>query len=150
LTQNDSKKLVLPENSGKKLQVCVHCKLQTFEITNICKPIFVTYSRIGALPAFSNGSLSRLPDGIFSDQNFPKCVKFLGPCNGRCRSILRYLVYFTAIWQILWSFGTFFPVLVCCTKENLAALIFIGICFSSPENHYPAISAPIISPRARE
>jgi hypothetical protein len=27
-----------------------------------------------------------------------------------------------AIWNILWSFGIFFPVLVCCTKENLATL----------------------------
>jgi hypothetical protein len=37
-------------------------------------------------------------------------------------------VYFTAIWNILWLFGTFyghlciFPVLVCCTKNNLATL----------------------------
>jgi hypothetical protein len=65
-----------------------------------------------------------------------------------------HLVYFTAIWYILWSFGIFcghlyfvviwyilrsfifcghlvyfaviwyiFPVLVCCTKENLATLL---------------------------
>jgi hypothetical protein len=27
-----------------------------------------------------------------------------------------------AIWYILWSFGTFFPVLVFCTKKNLATL----------------------------
>jgi hypothetical protein len=41
-----------------------------------------------------------------------------------------HLVYFTAIgnithiaiWYILWSFGIFFPVLVCCTKKNLATL----------------------------
>jgi hypothetical protein len=38
-----------------------------------------------------------------------------------------HLVYFTAIWfifvafwYILWLFGIFFPVLVCCTKKNLA------------------------------
>jgi hypothetical protein len=36
LTQNDSKKLALPENIGKKLQVCKLCKLQIFVITNIC------------------------------------------------------------------------------------------------------------------
>jgi hypothetical protein len=43
--------------------------------------------------------------------------------------------YFMVIWSILWSFGLFyghlvyfmairyiFPVLVCCTKENLATL----------------------------
>jgi hypothetical protein len=39
------------------------------------------------------------------------------------------LVYFTAIWFILWRSGIFrghlvcfFPVLVCCTEENLATL----------------------------
>jgi hypothetical protein len=32
-------------------------------------------------------------------------------------------VYFTAIWYILWLFGTFFPVLVCCTKKHLATLL---------------------------
>jgi hypothetical protein len=31
-------------------------------------------------------------------------------------------VYFVAIHYILWSFGIFFPVLVCCTKKNLATL----------------------------
>jgi hypothetical protein len=30
--------------------------------------------------------------------------------------------YFMAIWYILWSFGIFFPVLVFCTKKNLATL----------------------------
>jgi hypothetical protein len=28
-----------------------------------------------------------------------------------------------AIWYLLWSFGTFFPVLVSCTKKNLASLM---------------------------
>jgi hypothetical protein len=27
-----------------------------------------------------------------------------------------------AIWYILWLFDMFFPVLVCCTEENLATL----------------------------
>jgi phosphotransferase system glucose/maltose/N-acetylglucosamine-specific IIC component len=37
-----------------------------------------------------------------------------------------HLVYFTAIWYMLWPFGTFvchlvfFPFLVCCNKKNLA------------------------------
>jgi hypothetical protein len=40
-----------------------------------------------------------------------------------------HLVYFIAIWYILWQIGTFFrhlvyfSVLVCCTKKNLATLI---------------------------
>jgi Na+/H+-dicarboxylate symporter len=33
-----------------------------------------------------------------------------------------HLVYFVAIWCILWLFGMFSPVLVCCTKKNLATL----------------------------
>jgi hypothetical protein len=37
------------------------------------------------------------------------------------------LVYFTTIWYILWFFGTFFPVLVCCTNENLATLLRYGL-----------------------
>jgi hypothetical protein len=42
-----------------------------------------------------------------------------------------HLVYFMAIWSILWPFGLFcgyllrvlFPILVCCTKKNLATLV---------------------------
>jgi hypothetical protein len=33
-----------------------------------------------------------------------------------------HLVYFAAILSTLWKFGTFSPVLVRCTKENLATL----------------------------
>jgi hypothetical protein len=29
---------------------------------------------------------------------------------------------FVAIWYILWSFGVFIPILVCCTEKNLATL----------------------------
>jgi hypothetical protein len=49
------------------------------------------------------------------------------------------LVYFMAIWSILLQFGMFYgylvnfmvysifpPVLVCCTKKNLATLVYIG------------------------
>jgi hypothetical protein len=58
-----------------------------------------------------------LPDGTFSDQIW---VILGGSCNGRC-------------WYILWPFGlfyghlvyigTFFPVLVSCTKITLATLM---------------------------
>jgi hypothetical protein len=34
-----------------------------------------------------------------------------------------HLVYFMAIWSILWLFGIFFHVLVCCPKKNLATLV---------------------------
>jgi hypothetical protein len=70
-----------------------------------------------------------LPDGIFSCQKCQIWVIFGGSSNGRCWYIYGYLVNFTAIymlmviWYILWSLGsTFFPVLVSCTKKNLATL----------------------------
>jgi hypothetical protein len=31
-------------------------------------------------------------------------------------------MYFTAVWYILWPFWSIFPVLVCCTKKNLATM----------------------------
>jgi hypothetical protein len=43
-----------------------------------------------------------------------------------------HLVYFTAIWYILWHFGifcghlVFFPVLVFCTKKNLATVVSVA------------------------
>jgi hypothetical protein len=38
--------------------------------------------------------------------------------------------YVTAIWYILWPFGLFFPVLVCCTKKNLATLAKRNFCLA--------------------
>jgi uncharacterized membrane protein YiaA len=55
------------------------------------------------------------------------------PSLGKVFSVLQWkmLVYFMAIWYILWPFwyilcpfGIFFCVLVCCTKSNLATLVF--------------------------
>jgi hypothetical protein len=40
------------------------------------------------------------------------------------------------IWYILYSFGTFFPVLVSCTKKNLATLLSSTI--GRRKNFYPA------------
>jgi hypothetical protein len=54
----------------------------------------------------------------------PIWIDFGGSCNGRCWYILSPLVYFTAIWYILWSFGIFYWfIFPRCTKENLATLI---------------------------
>jgi hypothetical protein len=60
----------------------------------------------------------------------PLWVNFGGPCNGKSCFILRpfglfygNLKHFMAIGYILWSFGIFFPVLVFCTKKNLATLL---------------------------
>jgi hypothetical protein len=55
-------------------------------------------------------------------------ASFGGPCNGRYLYVFLWqsgvfyghMVYFVAIWYILCVFGTFFPVLVCCDKNNLA------------------------------
>jgi hypothetical protein len=62
----------------------------------------------------------------------PIWVNFGGSCNGRFLCMLWLfgpfsgnLVYFMALWYILWSFGLFFPVLVYCNKRNLATLFEI-------------------------
>jgi hypothetical protein len=56
-------------------------------------------------------------------------VNLGGSCNGRCWYIFGHLIYFTFIWNSLWTIGTFrdnlvyiFPVLVCCTKINLSTM----------------------------
>jgi hypothetical protein len=66
-----------------------------------------------------------LPDGIFSHQKSRFWVYFgmknAGIVYGRWD-------YFTVIWDIyghlvtLWSFGIYYPILVHCTKKNLATL----------------------------
>jgi hypothetical protein len=38
-----------------------------------------------------------------------------------------HLIYFVTIWNILWLFAIFFPVLVCCDKKNLATLVIISM-----------------------
>jgi hypothetical protein len=65
----------------------------------------------------------------------PFWVNFGRSCNGRCWYFLRPLclfygqiVYFMAIWYIMWSFGIFFPVWVYCTEKNLATLISMSTC----------------------
>jgi hypothetical protein len=67
-----------------------------------------------------------LPDGIFSNQKF----QFRKNLEGLAReNVVTLVVYLTATLSILRPFGIFCghfdifsPVLVCCTKENLAAL----------------------------
>jgi hypothetical protein len=72
---------------------------------------------------------SGLPDDIFNPK-IPIWVNFGGSSNGRCWYILwpyglYYcdLVYYVDIWylhiMVIWYI---FPVLVCCTKKNLAIL----------------------------
>jgi hypothetical protein len=62
----------------------------------------------------------------FSKPKIPICVNFGG---GRRWYITcpfgefsGHLAYVTAIWYIFRRFGTFLPVLVCCTENNLATL----------------------------
>jgi hypothetical protein len=43
-----------------------------------------------------------------------------------------HLVHSLTIWYISWSFGTLFPVLVSCTKRNLATLLtYTFLCFNT-------------------
>jgi hypothetical protein len=80
------------------------------------------------LPDGKNGSLKTFLYLVKGEEKIPIWVNFGGSCNGRCcifYSQLVYLlpfgtqcghlVYFMDIWYI-------FPILVCCTKKNLATL----------------------------
>jgi hypothetical protein len=69
----------------------------------------------------------------FKTQNHNLGVFFGGgSCNGKSWNILwtfgvfyGHWKYFMAIWFILWSFDIFLPVLIFCTKKNLATLISV-------------------------
>jgi hypothetical protein len=81
-----------------------------------------------------------LPDGLFSYQKSKFGQIFEGLRWENVALIYGRLEYFTNIWDVLRPFGTFcanlvdfFPVLVSCTKKNLATLLFISECFSADE-----------------
>jgi hypothetical protein len=65
---------------------------------------------------------SGLPDGYITKPKIPILVNFGGLSMENDGLFYGHLVDFTAIWYFLLSFGTFFHVLVCCTKKNLATL----------------------------
>jgi hypothetical protein len=46
---------------------------------------------------------------------------------GKIYTVAIWYLYIVPIWHILWLFGIFFPVLVCCTKKNLATLATVTI-----------------------
>jgi hypothetical protein len=82
---------------------------------------------------------AELPDGKFSYQKWRNILEGfrMNDFYGHLEYFTAILNIFTAIWYILWSSGIFcshmvniFPVLVRCTKKNLATLIFkIGVKF---------------------
>jgi hypothetical protein len=49
--------------------------------------------------------------------------------NGRCCYFRGSLVYFMTIWYILWPFGIFYPVLVCCVKKSGNLVSMRRCCF---------------------
>jgi hypothetical protein len=51
-------------------------------------------------------------------------------------NILWIVEIFLTIWRILSSFGAFFPVLVSCTKKNLATLVNTGMRVLSNEQTF--------------
>jgi hypothetical protein len=69
---------------------------------------------------------------VHFQKKIPICVHFGGPWIGKCWCIILpcgifygRLGFFIPIWYILCSFGTFCPVLVTCTKKNLATLLLV-------------------------
>jgi hypothetical protein len=74
--------------------------------------------------------LTGLPDGSFSNQKNPNLGQFMRAIDRRLFkyfldiwNFYGHLEYFETIWYILFSFGTFFHILVSCTKKNLATLV---------------------------
>jgi hypothetical protein len=80
------------------------------------------------LKPFFSGPQAGLPDGIFSKQKSQFGKIFYSLTLDDVGIFYRHSVYFTGNWYSLCPFGifcghlVFFPVLVCCTKKNLAAL----------------------------
>jgi hypothetical protein len=74
---------------------------------------------------------SRVARWYIFKPKIPIWVFIGGPWNGKCLYILQsFGRHSLCIWYILCSFGIFFPVLVCCTKKNLAPLVRSCIRFS--------------------
>jgi hypothetical protein len=64
------------------------------------------------------------------------CFQTKNPDLGKFWRVLQWkiLVYFMTIWSILlflWLFGILSPVLVFCTKKNLASIAISQRCFST-------------------
>jgi hypothetical protein len=108
--------------------VLVHRLLPTYILECV---IAKEVLNIGFQIGFSTSIDCRVARWYIFEPKTPTWVNFGGSCNGRCWYILwpfgplhmGYLVHFVATWYNLWYFGLFFPVLVCCTKKNLATLI---------------------------
>jgi hypothetical protein len=64
-----------------------------------------------------------LPDGLLKKLGkFSMALSRLENVSRPFGIVYRHSVFFKTTWYILFSFGTFFPVLVSRTKENLATL----------------------------
>jgi hypothetical protein len=86
------------------------------------------FCSLRALQSFQDG-WCRVARWFVFKPKIPIGVNFGRSCNGKSWRVLWPFSLFyghckclMAIWYILWSFGLFFPVLVFCTKKNLATL----------------------------
>jgi hypothetical protein len=59
--------------------------------------------------------------GIFESLGIENVGIYFVVILNMCFTTIFYVLW--SLWYILWSFGKFFPVLVCCAKKNLATLI---------------------------
>jgi hypothetical protein len=71
----------------------------------------------------TSSSEAGLPDGIFLNQKSKIGYILEGLGIDNVGILCGHFEYFKTIWYISWPFGIFSPVLVCCTKKNLATLI---------------------------
>jgi hypothetical protein len=88
----------------------------------------IEFSAASNLVSGSNQLRAGLPDGLFSNQKNPQILEGLAVED--VGIFYGHLVHFTVFCYILWTFDIvrgnlvyFFPVLVFCTKKNLATLI---------------------------
>jgi hypothetical protein len=101
--------------------------------TKYSHPEMVTVNKKSVFSLSSGKCFFGLSQGcqmiFFSDQKSQFGSTLEGLANMSCIPILWpfglfycHLIYFTASWYNWCQFGTFFPVLVCCIKKNLATL----------------------------
>jgi hypothetical protein len=100
-------------------------KIQVFYLNQKLECIYILHRCTYACACDNRAGL---PDVIFSNQKSQIGYILEGLGMENVCLFNAHLEHFTTIWHFLWPFGTFcgnlvlFPVLVCCTKNNMATL----------------------------
>jgi hypothetical protein len=84
--------------------------------------VFFFISLAAPVPKATRGKEIRVGRQYIFNTKTPSLSKFWSVLQKNAGKFYGHSVHFKAIWYILWSFWYIFPVLVCCTKKNLATL----------------------------